>query len=190
MAAGIGAAVVSGPDRIVAPWNDPAYPGYWAKRECDRLVRTYHDRAVTVAARLVPPEDVADALQESYLKVFVALLHGFIPRLEWPWFRRVVINTCHDVREREQRHEREPLEDWMHGTIASDPAVIVEREALCADVRNAVNDLPPPQREILRRTSLEGSPFDSAARVMQIPLSTAKSHARRGRANLARRLTR
>lgn len=165
MAVGVPTAVASRLDRTVpfaaydTPGPGPFRPNPGAYAQCHRLVKTYHARLVTVAARLLPVETAHDALQESYQKVFVTLARGFVPQSEWFWLRRVVINTCHDVREREQRHETEPFEEWMFGTLASDPALIVERDVLCAEVRKAVKALPPSQRDILTMTALDGLSF-------------------------------
>lgn len=54
------------------------------------------------------------------------------------------------------------------------------------DLENALNSLPPEQREAILLVGLEGMGYDEAASILQIPIGTVRSRLSRGRDQLRR----
>ena len=65
------------------------------------------------------------------------------------------------------------------GTIA-DPATIAMRAERAADIRNAVGTLPEPYREVVSLRFFGELSLEEIARQTERPLSTVKTHLRRG----------
>ena len=128
-------------------------------------------------ARLIlgDADDAEDAVQE-------ALVHAWreLPRLRDcdrfdAWVRRLLVNACHDVGRRRQRHvlvgwiepagERPALDEW--GTVE-------ERERL----ERAFKRLPVEQRAVLVLEHYVGLTGPEIAAAADIPLGTVKSRTR------------
>lgn len=63
-----------------------------------------------------------------------------------------------------------------------------EAKATMADVQNALNELPPEQREILLMIGITELSYEEAAQICNVPIGTVKSRLNRARAKLAEHL--
>jgi RNA polymerase sigma-70 factor (ECF subfamily) len=139
------------------------------------------------------PCEAADASQETFLRV-LRVLPSYRGETKFTtWLFRVVTNVCLDGLRRGRRLRALPApdEDSPPGLGTPDPDLWaqpeahVERTETVAEVRRALRLLPPAQRRALTLRYVGDLECEAVASAMGIPLNTAKSHMRRGKANLA-----
>ena len=119
-------------------------------------------------------DDLDDAVQEVFLKVFRARL----PREETflGWFYRVILNTGRDLGRR--RKSRQGL---MHRLIAVAPPETAAPPAHelvqigDPDLREALRSLGPEFREVVALRFFADLSLDEIARCLEVPTGTVKS---------------
>ena len=119
-------------------------------------------------------DDLDDAVQEVFLKVFRAKL----PREETflGWFYRVILNTGRDLGRR--RKSRQGL---MHRLIAVAPPETAAPPAHelvqigDPDLREALRSLGPEFREVVALRFFADLSLDEIARCLEVPTGTVKS---------------
>ncbi len=137
-------------DALLAPLLDPAY----------RLARVL----------LGDRTEAEDAVQEAALKAWSRLnqLRGDRARLR-SWFLAVVANECRMTR-------RRPWWSVLRlREVADEPSSPEDRAVRDVDLQQAIGRLPLDDRLALFSYFYLDLPLDEAARVMGVPLGTAKS---------------
>jgi RNA polymerase sigma factor (sigma-70 family) len=129
-------------------------------------------------------EEVDDAVQEVFIKVFRAKL----PQQEvfLGWFYRVIINTGRDLGRR--RKTRFGLVDRLTRMA---PAPVAEDEPRAADpaLRAALAGLPAEFRETVALRFFADMALEEIAQAQQVPLGTVKSRLHGAMARLRTALT-
>jgi RNA polymerase sigma-70 factor (ECF subfamily) len=160
----------------------------------DELVRRFRPAVRLTARRFASDEDtVEDLCQEAFLRAFKAL-----PRLEQPerfaaWLHAIARNLA--LRERRKgtrdRARFAALDQPMlEESVAPDPspAELFEQCEARRVVREAVEALPAPYRQVVMLHYWEGMPLSRVAAYLGVPLSTAKWRLRYARERLRREL--
>ena len=131
-----------------------------------------------------------DAVQETFLKAYMAL-SGFRGESRLSvWLYRIASNVCTDALRRrretvslsaeDENGERElEIEDFRF-----DPAAVTERRDLCGAVRRALDALPDASRRVLLLREIAGLSYDEIARALEIDVGTVKTRIFRGRKKL------
>ena len=93
-----------------------------------------------------------------------------------PWLATIARRTAIDIHRREARRPTTPLDD----VAPADPSVVelpvgVERSYEVAEVRAAIDTLPPDEREIVRLQHLEELTHAEVAERLGVPVGTVKS---------------
>ena len=106
-----------------------------------------------------------------------------------PWLATIARRVAIDIHRREARRAATSLE----GLAPGDPAVVVlppSAEAIeeLHEVRSAIDELPPDEREVIRLQHLEELTQTEVAERLGIPLGTVKSRSHRAHRHLAARL--
>jgi RNA polymerase sigma-70 factor, ECF subfamily len=116
-------------------------------------------------------EEVDDAVQEVFIKVFRATLPGEETFLAW--FYRLILNTGRDAGRR--RKTRRGLVEKLEQVAPARP--YDEAPALPADpsLRAALGDLAPELREVVALRYFADLPLDEIAAAQEVPLGTVKS---------------
>ena len=135
--------------------------------------------------------DAADA--DDLLQV--ALERALKARAQWQpgtrldaWTMRIVRNCWIDeVRSRTRRAQTFVAEE-AGAAVGVDGHEDVERRAEMHDVDQAMNALPPEQREAVALVLVEGLAYKEAAEILDVPIGTLTSRLTRGRQALARML--
>lgn len=117
-------------------------------------------------------EDCADAIQEALMQAWdrrdtLRSMGSFKP-----WLTRIAANTCHNMLRKRSRQKLVPLED---ADMASTPA---PEET---PMREMLDSLSPDHRAAVTLHYLEGYSVMETARLLGIPVGTAKTrlmHAR------------
>jgi len=128
-----------------------------------------------LAARLraaLPPSDVEDVLQETFLAVWQGA-SGYRPRgtpQAWMW---VIARNQAALLLRRRGPVTEPLEEAPHAGLDPAEAAIVR-----ADITAALNS---PEGQVLRLMYVEDRPVAEIAALLGVPAGTVKSRAHRAR---------
>jgi RNA polymerase sigma-70 factor, ECF subfamily len=136
-------------------------------------------------------DKVQDALQVSLLKIHASRQRYRRGAPVLPWVMTIARNVALDHLRSRVSQER-PLEDEQAAQIPDEHPVFDwgeedEREVIHA-VRNAVEQLPPSSREVIRMHKLEGRSMSEVADILGIKEGAARVRAHRGYKVLARLL--
>ena len=123
-----------------------------------------------------------DALQDAYVKAFVAL-PGFTGASSvGTWLYRIVYNTCLDELRRRGRAPLVSGDDAVERAEAThNPDYAVET---ATDLARALSDLPPDFRAAVILIDAEGMSYDEASEILDVPVGTLASRVNRARARL------
>ena len=149
-----------------------------------RAVYRRHVGAVlTVARSIVGDAELAEeVVQTTFLKAWRAAATFQGDRELAPWLYAIARRTAIDA----LRHERRPTRGDHEPEI--DVAVTplsFERTWELHEIRRAVDDLPPDEREVVRRAHLEGQTHQQISTELGVPLGTVKSRSNRAHRRLA-----
>lgn len=136
-----------------------------------------HERSLLGLARGLlggGPAAACDAVQETWVRV-IRYGHSFNGRSSFrTWLYRITINRCRDLRRRAPTPQGdERIAQTPAGGRASDQgSMVAERNQT---LRDAVERLGEPKREVILLCYHEGMTHELAAAVLEIPLGTLKS---------------
>lgn len=156
--------VAAGDQRAVADVIDSYGALVWS------LARRYFGRTA----------EAEDAVQDAFIAVWksadrydpnTAKESTFIAMIA----RRRMIDL---LRKQGRRPSATTLDGSPEPEAASNDRVADEEQAHA--VLSAINDLDPPQPEVIRRSLMDGLSHAEIAEAMQLPLGTVKTHIRRG----------
>jgi len=129
------------------------------------------------------PEECDDAVQEAHLRLLSAVAEGARPDDPAAWLYRAFYRLAMD-RHRLARRVRELLGRWPTAPIDG-----LTNDALELGVWQAVDELPPRQREAVYLHYRADLAFDRVGLVMGITPGGARTHASRGIGTIRRRLS-
>jgi RNA polymerase sigma-70 factor (ECF subfamily) len=154
------------------------------------VYRAYGGLVFAVAHRVLGDRELAeDATQQTFVQAWRAA-GSFDPSRELgPWLATIARRVAIDVHRRESRRTYARLDD----VPVTHPAVITLPESAESaydawEVRGALADLPPDEREVVRLQHLDGLSQAEIAGRLGIPLGTVKSRSNRAYRRLAGRL--
>jgi RNA polymerase sigma-70 factor (ECF subfamily) len=144
-------------------------------RSYDRLLHEILPHIRSIArARLRGSAEVEDAVQETLLSLH-ALRHTYDPARPFrPWLNAVAERRAIDqLRRRGRRQGREEvLDDQPETAFATEATGTTRLEA--EELRRAVADLPPSQRQALLLAKLEQRPLKEAAEISGLSVGALK----------------
>ncbi|MEW6745101.1 MAG: RNA polymerase sigma factor [Planctomycetota bacterium] len=154
------------------------------------LVGRYVHRAHGIALTLVGNmPDAMDMVQEAFLKSLRAIETFDTTQRFFPWFYRILKNSClsHIKRRRRLRkisltskHEDEP--DIELPDLTFNPSALAVRDEIRERFWWAFGTLKTSDREILSLRHFQEMAYEEIARILEIPIGTVMSrlfHARR-----------
>ena len=159
------------------------------------IVRRHRDRLWAVALRTTGnPEEASDALQDALISAYRRADSFRGDSAVTTWLHRIVVNASLDRLRRRSVRAWVPLPEEDEGPALvdqsrlADPRAAAETNETVAEVRAALDTLPPDQRAAIVLVDLEGWSVEEAAKALECPVGTVKSRCFRGRAKLAERL--
>jgi RNA polymerase sigma-70 factor, ECF subfamily len=146
----------------------------------------YVDQLYATALRLTrSPSDAEDLVQDTYLKAFRAAKQ-FQPGTNLKaWLFTILQNTFRNLRRDRGREpvdvDSETVERAPVRADAPDPEQRLLSQTLDADLRAALEALPPAFREAVWLRDVEDLAYADIAQVLDVPIGTVMSRISRGR---------
>jgi RNA polymerase sigma-70 factor (ECF subfamily) len=156
------------------------------------LVLPHLNAAYNLARWLTRNEhDAEDVVQEAYMRAlrFFDGFHGGDGRA---WLLAIVRNTCYDwLRSNRPAEVPALFDEDLHSTVdpSETPENLLMRQADRNRLREVLEALPLPWREVLILRELEGLSYKEIADVAGIKMGTVMSRLARARAELQRHLS-
>jgi RNA polymerase sigma-70 factor, ECF subfamily len=148
----------------------------------EQLVERHQHRLFTLAARtLGSPDDAGDAVQEAFLRAWLALPRFRGGSLFSTWLYRICLNAAHDQR---LRRRAEPVELVER----PDPRDAFAESELSGELQDALDGLDEAYRVAVVLYDVLGCSYAEIAELTDVPEGTVKSRIYRGRTELAQRL--
>jgi RNA polymerase sigma-70 factor, ECF subfamily len=145
------------------------------------MVLTQQRVAQIAWAILGDREDVKDAVQETFLRLYRFLGRYDAKRDFSGWLARITVNVCRDALRRRKR-VFEPLADLESPEARADDDLIHRNDL--ALLRRAVDALPPKERLAVILREVEGMPTDEVATALGSTVTTVRVQISRARARL------
>lgn len=157
----------------------------------EALVRRFQARIVGVAYHYVRSrEEARDVAQEVFVRIYRSLPNFQQTDRFVPWMLQIARSCSIDHIRR--RKARPPAQDLAAEELfdlsdpGADPEEQAERRSDRRLLERALGALNEIHREILVMKEIQGLPLLEVAKLLEIPVGTAKSRANRARAELAR----
>ena len=148
-----------------------------------RLVERYEAIAHRTAFLLGAGDDTADVVQDAFVKAYLALDRFRTQEPFQPWLLTIVANETRNRWRWSSRHRTVPLaligDDLPHASGPT-PQQVAEDHESSRVLRDAVQALPRPQREVIVCRYLLDLSEQDTAQALGIPRGTVKSRLSRG----------
>lgn len=166
------------------------------KRAFDLLVSKYQRRLSRLVSRFIKDEhEVADVVQEAFIKAYRALATFRGESAFYTWLYRIAINTAKNYLSQNGRRYSTTVEN--DGEILdlaesipdyhTPEAELMNREIVHA-INQAIEMLPEELRHAIILREMDGLSYDEIAQVMNCPTGTVRSRISRARDAIAKQL--
>jgi RNA polymerase sigma-70 factor, ECF subfamily len=161
-----------------APFVERARRG--DRRAFEQLVERHQQRLFTLAARtLGSADEAADAVQEAFIRAWLALDRFRGGSLFSTWLYRIALNAAHDQR---LKRRAEPLDEQRE---PADPQDTFLASELSSALQAALNELEDEYRVAVVLYDVLGCSYVEIAQLTDVAEGTVKSRIFRGRSRLA-----
>ena len=144
-----------------------------------------HGGAVATVARSIvggSHDHVAEVVQQTFVKAWRAAGSLEPGRPIQPWLYSIARRTAIDL----LRRERRPTTgDHAPERDVAVESMTFERSVEIYEVRQALDDLPPEEREVMKLSHLMGMTHTEIAERLGVPIGTVKSRTGRAKKRLA-----
>jgi RNA polymerase sigma-70 factor (ECF subfamily) len=151
------------------------------------VFRAYGELVYAVALRVLGNRTLAEeATQQVFVKAWRAARSLDLSRDMDPWLATIARRVAIDVYRSEARRSADPIESAAPGdtALASSPQSVEEMYQVW-EVRRAVAELPPEERDIVCLQHFEGLTHREIAARLELPVGTVKSRSFRAHERLA-----
>ncbi|HEX8990612.1 MAG TPA: sigma-70 family RNA polymerase sigma factor [Anaerolineales bacterium] len=156
------------------------------------LVERYTPPLFRVVRRMVTdPMEVESILQETFWRFWQALPRYSSDRPLLPYLATIASNLARDRYRRERRLEDVSVEDILEGHAdesAPDPGQVLDDQQSLQRLAAAVRDLPFAYRAVVSLRYEANMSYEEIAAARSLPLNTVRTHLRRAKDLLRRRL--
>lgn len=153
-----------------------------------QIVDVYDHRLRSLAFRVLGSKELmAEAMQEAYLKAFVALPRFRGEAQVGTWLYRITYTTCINMLAKGQRQPLSHVDDEFLMPVTYDDTV--DRFSLRSALAQALASLTPAQRAVVLLVDREDFDYRTAAEILGVPPGTIASRLNSARRALRRRLT-
>jgi RNA polymerase sigma-70 factor (ECF subfamily) len=172
------------------------------KAAFDKLVLKHKDRVFNLCYRLLGDyEEANDSAQETFIKIYGSLKKFRFESAFSTWLYRIAVNTCKNkLKSKAFRQKRKmiPMDNPVSGNRnqpsreiqdeSQSPAMELEKKERMRAIQEAINALPPEQREVVTLRDIEGFSYGEVAEITGFNLGTVKSRLARARQDLRKKL--
>ena len=150
------------------------------KDDYRHLVTKHQDRVFSMIYRLVGNEsDTRDLAQDVFLKAYLNLAKFQFRSSFETWLTRIAINTTHNYfasrRFKESKKTINCTAEGFESLVTHSEQPGFSDEALLQFLQGAIQSLKPKHREVITLCALEQKSYEEAARILEIPIGTARS---------------
>ncbi len=161
----------------------------------EQLVSVYYQKLYAFARGLLgDPQDAEEIVQDSFLNAYGALVRYSTQDVQTlklrPWLYKITLNLSRNHRDRRGKHHfqsvsldtpagRELFEETERGRYGS-PDTEVEQNEFREEMYARITELPRLYREPISLHYLGGFQYREIADLLNQPVNTVKSNARRG----------
>ncbi|MFB6421856.1 MAG: RNA polymerase sigma factor RpoE [Candidatus Malihini olakiniferum] len=154
------------------------------------LVLRYQYKLANLISRYVPPGDVPDVMQESFIKAYLALESFRGDSAFYTWLYRIAVNTAKNYLVSQGRRppssdvdasETENYETAGALKEISNPENLMLSEELKSIVFRTIKSLPENLRMAITLRELDGLSYEEIAAIMDCPIGTVRSRIFRAR---------
>lgn len=160
------------------------------KKAFNLLVVRYQNKVASLVSRYVPPGDIPDVVQESFIKAYRALDAFRGESAFYTWLYRIAVNTAKNYLVSQGR--RPPSSDIDAGEAEnfesagalkeiSNPENLMLSEELKRIVFQTIESLPDDLRMAITLRELDGLSYEEIAVIMDCPVGTVRSRIFRAR---------
>ena len=151
----------------------------------EEMVRRYR-RAVYAYARAAvgSSQDAEEVAQDVFVKIYRAA-HRFNPVYSFKtWLYTIASNTCKN-KLRSRRHRTMSLDQEDSPVVVvsheAGPMEAYQREVAVAEVRQAIDELPPLYRQVLHLRYVEGLRYKDIAKTLDLSMGNVEARIFRGK---------
>ena len=153
------------------------------------LYKQFATRLYNVCLRIIGnPQDAEEAMQDSFLKVFIRLEQYQAGTSFEAWLQQIAVRTAIDYIRR-QLPEGEDLTDDYAELADDDTPDEEELQCSVAQVKAACQQLPTGYRVVLSLYLFEGYDMEEIASILNIRPASVRSQYLRGKRKLLEQLT-
>jgi RNA polymerase sigma-70 factor (ECF subfamily) len=149
------------------------------------IYRRYGSLVFAVTVKTLGSRELAEeATQQTFVKAWRAAATVDTARDLGPWLATIARRTAIDLHRREARRPTEPLDESALRAVPDSSEEVFE----VWTVRDAIDELPPVEQEVVRLQHLESLTQAEIADRLGVPVGTIKSRSFRAHRRLAARL--
>jgi RNA polymerase sigma factor (sigma-70 family) len=152
----------------------------------EAIVHRYRKPLLGYCSRLLPASRAEDAVQQTFLKAYQAMVSGDAELRLRPWLYKIAHNASLNLL-RQNGWSHEELDENMDGVLRPDQALEL-RERLSATVA-AVNALPERQRDAVLLREIDGLSYEEIASALGVGDGAVRQLLHRARATLRAGMT-
>ncbi len=164
----------------------------------DTLFTRYQKRTFRLVQRFVPNhEDALDITQDAFIRAYQGLSNFKSQCQFYSWLYRITVNLCIDFLRKKSRsevmvYESEDSDELPMANFPDlrsvSPAKAAENKELRTQIRKAIRQLPPKQRQIFILRHWDGLSLKDIATVVGRSDGTVKAHLFHAHRNLRKHL--
>lgn len=164
----------------------------------DTLFTRYQKRTYRLVQRFVPNhEDALDITQDAFIRAYQGLSNFKSQCQFYSWLYRITVNLCIDFLRKKSRsevmvYESEDSDELPMANFPDlrsvSPAKAAENKELRTQIRKAIRQLPPKQRQIFILRHWDGLSLKDIATVVGRSDGTVKAHLFHAHRNLRKHL--
>ncbi len=160
----------------------------------ETLVRQQGPRMLAIAKRFFQcDQDAADSVQDAFLAAFRAIPNFKGESQLGTWLHRIVVNSCLMRRRSKDRHPTVPIETLLPGfdetghhrqsvkSFRDSPSDALATQELQQQIRECIDSLPAPYREVLILRDIEELDTDATATMLGVSNGVVKTRLHRAR---------
>lgn len=162
------------------------------KNAFEQLTKRYYQKAFDVAMlRLQDRETALDISQEAFVRVYRNISNFNVEKPFGAWLYTITRNLCSNYIQR-QRKRRTVFSDFFAVKQALPPALVIntgeeiEQSETQRQLKDALNRLSVPDREIIVLKDLESFSYKEIAEILKIPQGSVMSRLYYARKRLAK----